>query len=68
MFLQLDENGVGIPPRLQLSAAFIDRHGIYLMDTGSALFLYVGSTIDADACRQLFGVAHFAQIDEDVSR
>jgi len=54
------------PPRLQLSAAFIDRNGVYLMDTGSALLLYVGSAVDSTTCQQLFGVSSFGHLDEDV--
>ena len=46
----------------------IDRHGVYLMDTGSYFYLYVGQAVSDTLCQQLFGVSNFSRIDEDVVR
>ena len=41
------------PPILPLSAEHIDRHGMYLMDAGTALYLWVGRAISDSLCQQV---------------
>ena len=41
------------PPILPLSAEHIDRHGIYLMDAGTAMYLWVGRAISDALCQQV---------------
>ena len=41
------------PPILPLSAEHIDRHGMYVMDAGTALYLWVGRAISDSLCQQV---------------
>ena len=41
------------PPILPLSAEHIDRHGIYLMDAGTAIYLWVGRALSDLLCKQV---------------
>jgi len=52
------------PPILPLSAEHIDRHGIYLMDAGTAMYLWVGRAISDALCQQIFNVDQYAQIPD----
>ena len=62
VFLQPDN-----PRPLQLSYERIDRHGLYVLDAGSYMYMYIGQSIADSVCREAFGVDHFTHIDEDVS-
>ncbi|VDM38366.1 unnamed protein product [Toxocara canis] len=53
------------PSRLHLSYERIDRDGIYLMDTGSFVYIYVMTGLHPAVIKDMFGVDHFAKIDED---
>uniref|UniRef100_A0A5S6R125 Protein transport protein Sec24B n=1 Tax=Trichuris muris TaxID=70415 RepID=A0A5S6R125_TRIMR len=50
------------PPLLSLSFEKVDRHGIYLMDTGRYLFLYVGQAVSDTLCQSIFGVTSYKEI------
>ncbi|KFD52515.1 hypothetical protein M514_06549 [Trichuris suis] len=51
-----------IPPLLSLSFEKVDRHGIYLMDTGRYLFLYVGQAVSDTLCQNIFDVKSYKEI------
>ncbi|EYC40978.1 hypothetical protein Y032_0587g344 [Ancylostoma ceylanicum] len=59
--LQFDEGKW--PTALPLSFEYISRDGIYLIEAGSALYLYVSSNAGAQLLQDLFGCA-YQQIDE----
>lgn len=52
------------PPRTQLSSANIDRHGVYLMDTGEYLYLYVGRAANDQLIHDIFNVPTVASLPE----
>jgi protein transport protein SEC24 len=52
------------PPVLQLSSANIDRHGAYLMDTGSRFLLWVGGSISDHWCQEVLDVPNFKSIPD----
>lgn len=54
------------PPRLHLSSANIDRHGVFLMDTGDSLLLYVGSAVPDKYLQDVLDVPNFMSIPEDM--
>lgn len=56
-----------IPQRLPLTYGRINENGIYLLDTGSYIYLYVRSYASPEIIENIFGVKTFAQIDPDVS-
>ena len=51
-------------PLLQLSSANIDRFGAYLLDTGDTIYLYIGSAINEQFCRDILDKPNFASIKE----
>lgn len=54
------------PPRLNLSAEKLDSRGIFLMDAGDRIFIYVGKNINPIFCSNMFGVTGFASIPEEM--
>ena len=54
------------PPRLQLSSANIDRHGAYLMDTGSHMYLWLGAAISDRFCADVFEQPNFKSIQDNM--
>lgn len=62
----INKNDVTIPQpgMLHLSAANIDRHGAYLMDTGSRMFLWVGAAVSDAYCQEVFDVPNFTAIQD----
>ena len=52
------------PPLLQLSSANIDRHGVYLMDRGSNMYLWIGAAISDKWCQEVLDVQNFQAIPE----
>lgn len=61
----LDQKGQD-PPLLQLSYEKIDRHGVYLLDTGDFIYIYVGQAVSEQLCRNVFDVQHFTSINADI--
>jgi hypothetical protein len=53
--IQEDEEGVLIPnpPRLQLSAEHVTLSGVYLMDVGDVLYLYIGKVATQFFCEKV---------------
>lgn len=62
-----DENPTIVPPqRLHLSSEKIDSHGVYVLDNGTMIFIYVGHNINPSLCQALFGVPHFTALPQDM--
>lgn len=49
---------------LQLSSANIERTGLFLMDTGEAMYLLVGSAVGDQVCQEVFDKPNFASIPD----
>jgi len=54
------------PPRLNLSAEKLDSRGIFLMDAGDRIFIYIGKNISPVFCSNVFGTPGFASIPEEM--
>lgn len=52
----LQQNGLAMPPLLYLSSEKLERHGVYLLDVGTDLFLWFGKNASPDICKALFNV------------
>lgn len=52
---------------MQLSAAYIERNGAYLLDAYDVVILYICEYIDPRWCRDVFGVDDYSMIPEQVS-
>ena len=62
----INKNDITIPQPglLHLSAANIDRHGTYLLDVGSRMFLWVGAAVSDVFCQEVFDVPNFSAIQD----
>ncbi|XP_074647209.1 protein transport protein Sec24A-like [Tubulanus polymorphus] len=56
------------PALLQLSSANIDRHGAYLLDCGTKLYMWVGGAISDRYCQEVFDVPNFVSIQDCLSK
>lgn len=45
-----------MPPQEWVSAEKVDLHGVYLLETGVEIMVYVGEAADREVCEALFGV------------
>lgn len=59
-----DDEVIPQPPRLSLSSANIDRHGAYLLDTGDFFYVWIGSAISENYCRDALGCPNFASVPD----
>ncbi|XP_059177273.1 protein transport protein Sec24A-like isoform X2 [Physella acuta] len=53
-------------PLIQLSSANIDRTGLFLMDTGEAMYLLVGSGVGEEMCQNVFDKPNFMSIPDGI--
>ncbi|CAG9530556.1 unnamed protein product [Cercopithifilaria johnstoni] len=53
------------PPRLHLSFEHINRDGVYLLDTGSCVYIYISSNVESSIIKRLFDVNTFEKIDDE---
>uniref|UniRef100_A0A7I4YP46 Protein transport protein Sec24A n=1 Tax=Haemonchus contortus TaxID=6289 RepID=A0A7I4YP46_HAECO len=51
------------PSALPLSFEYVNREGIYLIEAGSAIYIYLSSHSDAQLVQDLFGCSYY-QVDE----
>ncbi|KAL6426200.1 hypothetical protein ACFW04_009032 [Cataglyphis niger] len=54
------------PPRLHLSAEKLDSRGVFLMDAGDRIFIYIGKNINPIFCTNVLGVPAFVSIPEEM--
>ncbi|KAI1703848.1 sec23/Sec24 trunk domain-containing protein [Ditylenchus destructor] len=55
------------PQRLPLSYERVNRDGVYLLDTGSYVYMYVCSAVQPRILEGFFGVNSYSKLDEDGS-
>uniref|UniRef100_A0AC35FA64 Uncharacterized protein n=1 Tax=Panagrolaimus sp. PS1159 TaxID=55785 RepID=A0AC35FA64_9BILA len=56
-----------LPQRLPLTYGRVNENGIYLLDTGNYVYLYVRSYASPETIENIFGVKSFTQIDQDLT-
>ncbi|KAJ3278706.1 COPII subunit [Borealophlyctis nickersoniae] len=49
-----EDGQIVFPPRLNLSSEKLERHGLYLLENGVEMFLWVGRAISPELCSVLF--------------
>lgn len=66
---QEDEEGqvVPAPDRLQLSAEHISLSGVYLLDRGDLIYLYLGKITQTFFLEKIFGVARLTDVDPNLT-
>jgi protein transport protein SEC24 len=62
------ESEVCIPPRLHLSSENIDRHGVYLLDAGESIYIWVGKSVSDLFLQDVFGCKSFNELPEFLVR
>ena len=55
-------------PRLQLSSANIDRHGVYILDQGDSMYMMVCGSVSDAFCKDVLDVPNFMSIPEGMVR
>lgn len=55
------------PPRLHASYSRIEQGGLYVLDTGSRLYLYLTAALPSSLLRDLLGVSSGAEVEEDLA-
>ena len=54
------------PPRLHLSAERVDSNGVYLLDDGETILIYVGHNITPHIASALFNVPSYSSINPNI--
>ncbi|XP_011648058.1 protein transport protein Sec24A isoform X2 [Pogonomyrmex barbatus] len=54
------------PPRLNLSAEKLDSRGVFLMDAGDKIFIFIGKNVNPIFCTNVLGVSAFTSIPEEM--
>ncbi|BES93297.1 Sec23/Sec24 beta-sandwich domain [Nesidiocoris tenuis] len=65
--ITVGDDSVPSPPTLHLTAEKIDSNGIYLMDDGSNLLIYVGHNINQRLAISMFGAPSFNSINPNMT-
>jgi len=55
---------VCIPPRVQLSSENIDRHGVYIMDCGEAIYMWVGRSVSDTFLQDVLDVSSYSELPD----
>ncbi|KAI9286884.1 Sec23/Sec24 trunk domain-containing protein [Umbelopsis sp. AD052] len=56
---EVGENGVVLPPRLNLSGEKLEPHGCYLLENGQNIYIWVGRGVVPQLCLDLFDVKSY---------
>lgn len=56
------DGAIVMPEALNLSSAFLQPHGLYLVDDGLIQFLYIGGGAVPQLCQDVFGVEDISQV------
>ncbi|KAL3123910.1 hypothetical protein niasHT_001740 [Heterodera trifolii] len=66
LYCEPNQDGqVPFPDRLPPTYEHISQNGIYLLDIGTFVYVYVGSALNVCVLRSLFGTDSFAKLDSD---
>lgn len=56
------KGAVVLPPKLNLTSERLERHGLYLLEDGQSIFLWVGRDAVPQLCMDVFDVPNYAAI------
>lgn len=63
----MDENII-LPPTLALSSEKLESSGMFLLDDGLVMHLWIGGQVAIEQLQQLFGVNSLDQVDPNIVR
>jgi protein transport protein SEC24 len=58
----IDDRGVVMPPALPLSSERMERHGLFLIEDGQNIFLWVGRDAVPDLIRDVFDLPNISEL------
>lgn len=64
-FHTVDFESNEMPTAIRCSVDRLQENGIYLLENGVSMFLWLGHNVDRELIQQMFGVASAAQVDID---
>ncbi|KAL4239532.1 Protein transport protein Sec24C [Mactra antiquata] len=64
----LDPSGTTLPSAMRCSAERLQDNGVYLLENGVSMFIWIGHSVDPDWIQKVFSVQSAAQIDIDKCR
>ena len=53
--MPLEDGKIKFPIQMNLSSEKLDRQGLYLLENGLEMFLWVGKSLDPTLCQMIFG-------------
>lgn len=63
-----DENGhIALPDMLSLTSESLTQDGVYLLEDGETMAMWIGRAADSDFLQSLFGVPTFDQLDSSAA-
>ncbi|XP_013421986.1 protein transport protein Sec24A [Lingula anatina] len=62
-----DDQMIPQPPHLQLSSANLDRQGVFLLDAGDEMFLYVGGAVSDLFCQEVLDKPNFLSVPDGMT-
>lgn len=65
---QLDVEGMSLPVAVRDSEERLSRGGVYLLENGLNIFLWVGVNAQQELLQNIFGTPAFSQIDPTMVR
>lgn len=63
----LKEESSGLPAVIRCSADRMSENGVYLLENGISLFLWIGLQVDPNWLHQVFGVQTIGQVDIEMT-
>ncbi|XP_031561696.1 protein transport protein Sec24C-like isoform X2 [Actinia tenebrosa] len=63
----VDVESTGLPEQIRSSMERMSDNGMYILDNGIALFLWVGLQVDPNLLQQVFGVPTIGQVDIEMT-
>jgi hypothetical protein len=61
-----EKNRLPMPPIVQLSSERMTRGGVYFINTGQEMFMWVSRSVPVQFCIDAFGLSHYDAIPDDL--
>ncbi|RKP19577.1 hypothetical protein ROZALSC1DRAFT_13818, partial [Rozella allomycis CSF55] len=65
--LELSDGSIQLPQRINLSSEHLEQHGLFLLNNGLELFLFIGRLVSPDLCLNVFDRPSFETIQSGKS-
>jgi hypothetical protein len=58
----IDENGLILPPTMNLTSERLERHGLFLIEDGQNIFLWIGRDAVPQLVQDVFDLPSYAEL------